>query len=488
MNRSIVLQRATRERRPRIPRRPPGEPVPLSFGQEQIWLHAELAPDIPLYTESLTIHRHGTLDREAFVASFREILERHEIWRTTFEWSQGRVVQRVQTDGEPCIRVADLRHVPKGEREAAALEVAAEDLRVPFDLSREPGVRARLVTLADTDHRLYLCLHHMVFDGISIYRVFLPELAALYEAKVKGTPCVLEEPRLQYADFAHWQRHSFREAELAPLVGYWRQQLAGASATIDLPADYPRPHRQSFRGGLLRFELPGDVTAAARSTALQEGCTLFMVLLAGFVATLHRWSSQTDMVIGSVSGGRDQPELERLIGYFLRMLLIRTDLRGDPTFREILRRIREALLEALCHDAIPFQRLVRAVTDDRDLSRSPLFQVTFSIEPPMPPLGPEWDLSEMDAGTTVSKFDLSIELEDRGAVIAGRAIYSEDLFQPATIAGLLADYRSLLGRAASDPGLRLSVLGGSCRGHATPRRSSEAPTKRPSGNVASQRT
>ena len=215
-----------------------------------------------------------------------------------------------------------------------------------------------------------------------------------------------------------------------PVLTYWRNGLAGAPSTIAVPTDRPRPAVQSFRGGLVRFELPPTLTASLRSAALREQCTLFMFLLTGFAVTLHRRSGQTDMLIGSVSGGRDRPELERLIGYFLRILVIRADLTGDPSFRELLQRVRRVLVEALSHDAMPFQRLVRALAPARDLGRSPLFQVTFSIEPPLPALGAEWDLTEMDAGTTVSKFDLSLELEDRGEVIGGRAIYSRDLFDP----------------------------------------------------------
>jgi condensation domain-containing protein len=462
VKRTVVLRRSAAAPERTVSRRPPGAVVPVSFGQEQIWLHSQLAPEVPLYTESLTIRRNGPLDPEALLASFREVVRRHTIWRTTFMWSEGQLIQTPSAN-EPRIQVADLRHLPKDERDAAALQLAAEDLRAPFDLSREPGVRALLVTLSDRDHRLFLALHHMVFDGISIYRVFLPELAALYEAKVSGAPCPLEEPRLEYADFAYWQRHEIREAALEPLVEYWRRQLAGAPPTIDLQGERSRPSVQTFRGGLVRFELPADVTALVRTTALRENCTPFMLLLAGFALTLHRWSGQTDMLIGSISGGRDHPELDRLIGYFLRTLVIRTDLRGDPAFREVLQRVREVLLEALCHDALPFQRLVQAVAGERDLSRSPLFQVTFSIEPPLPGLGPEWDLTEMDVGTAVSKFDLSIELEDRGEVISGRAIYSVDLFEASTISELLSDYTSLLTRAASDPGRRLQELVGSPR-------------------------
>jgi len=441
-----------------IPRRPVDEVAPVSFGQEQIWLHSQLAPEVPLYTESLTIRRNGPLDADALFTSFREIVRRHEIWRTTFAWSQGRLVQRVHSDTEPQIRIADLRHLPPSEREPAALQLARDDLRRPFDLSREPAVRGCLVTLSDSDHRLFLCLHHMVFDGLSIYRVFLSELAALYEAGVSGTRCVLEELPLQFGDFAYWQRRNVDEVAMDALATYWRKQLAGAPTTIDLRWDRPRPPRQSFRGGLVRFHVPCDLTAAARKTALTERCTLFMLLLASFAATLHGWSGQTDMVLGSVSSGRDYPELDRLIGYFLRMLVIRIDLRGDPTFRDMLGRVRDVLLDALLHDAFPFQRLVPAVTRERDLSQSPLFQVTLSVEPPKPGLEPDWDLSEMDAGPAASKFDLSVELEDRGDLIRGRAIYSEDLFEASTISRLVGDWVALLAKAVSDSGLRLKEL------------------------------
>jgi hypothetical protein len=434
--------------------------IPLSFGQELIWLHAQLAPNVPLYTESLTIHRRGPLDPEALVRSFRAIVRRHEIWRTTFAWSGGQMIQQVHADGGPCVRVADLRQLPEHERDAAALQLAAEDLRRPFDLSREPGVRARLVTVSDCDHRLYLALHHMVFDGVSIYRAFLSELAALYEGEVSGTPAALEELPLQYADFAHWERQTFNDAALEPLIGYWRTRLAGAPRLIDLPTNRPRPRRQSFRAGLVRFQMPSDLTAAVRTTALQESSTLFMLLFAGFAATLHRWSGQTDMLIGSISAGRDRSELDRLIGYFMRMLVLRVDLRGNPTFRETLGRVRDMLLDALCHDRLPVQRLVQAVTRERDLSSSPLFQVTLSIEPPKPAVDPRWDISELDAGATVSKFDLSVELEDRGAVIIGRAIYALDLFEASTVAELVTDWTSLLARAVADPGQRLQELAG----------------------------
>jgi hypothetical protein len=423
-------------------------------------LHDQLAPEALLYTESLTLRRAGPLDADLLVASFADVTGRYELWRTTFPRRGGQVIQQVGQDGGPRLRVTELRHLPSWEREPAAQRLALEDLERPFDLARESGVRAQLVSLSDTDHRLYLCLHHLVFDGISIYRVLLPELAACYRARVAGTPHVLDGVPVQYADFAHWQRSGIDESALERLSEYWRSRLRDAPSTIALPADRPRPPRQSFRGGLVRLDFDEALTTAARELALREGGTLFMLLLATFAATLHRCSGQTDMLIGSVSGGRDLPELERVVGYFIRTLVLRIGLSGNPSFRELFVRVREVVVDALCHDGLPFQQLVRALAPARDLSRAPLFQVTFSIEPPLPELRPEWDISEMDAGPMAAKFDLSVELEDRGDSVHVRTIYALDLFEETTIVRLLDEWCSLLGQAVIDPAQRLDELVG----------------------------
>lgn len=453
--RTLTLRHGTRDPAPALPRKPPGQPAPVSFAQEQIWLHGQLAPSVPLYTESLTIRHRGPLDPRALRTAFEAIVRRHAIWRTTFAWSGGELRQQVHADLPVAFAVTDLRALPELDREQAAIRFAQRDLARPFDLTREAGVRARLVQLSDDDQRLFLCLHHLVFDGISIYRVVLPELAALYDATLAGEPSPFPEPTLHYADFAYWERQAADELTFASLTEYWRRQLAGAPPTAALTADHPRPATQSFRGNRVRFEIPPDLTAGVRSAARAEQCTVFMLLLTGFATTLQRWSRQTEFLIGSVSGGRDRPELECLVGYFLRILVLRLETGDDPPFRAFLHRVREVLLDALCHDGLPFQRLVRALAPDRDLSRSPLFQVTFSIEPPLPRLGGAWDLTEMDAGTTVSKFDLSIELEDRERVIGGRAIYSTDLFEARTIGQLVRDYVSVLAQALAEPERRL---------------------------------
>jgi non-ribosomal peptide synthetase component F len=210
----------------------------------------------------------------------------------------------------------------------------------------------------------------------------------------------------------------------------------------------------------VRSALPAALTASLRRTARDEGATLFMCLLGSFAIALYQWSGQADMLIGSVSAGRGRPELERVVGYFLRMLLVRIDLRDDPTFRELLGRVRETLIGALCHDALPFQRMVQALAPPRDPARSPWLQVTLTIEPPMPAPGATWDLTEMDGGAPVCKFDLSVELEDRGETIGIRATYSRDLFEAATIAALLSAWSAVLERALIDPGQRVRELAG----------------------------
>ncbi len=352
----------------------------------------------------------------------------------------------------------DLRHLPAELREARAHELAAADLRRPFDLGREFGVRARLVLLDEEDQRLYLCLHHLVFDGISIYRVFLPELARTYRRILDGTGEPPVVPPLQYGDYACWQRGTADEASLRSLEAFWLNRLAGAPATTTLPPDRPRPARPSFRSGLVRFTIPPALTTEMRQTAREQQSTLFMLLLAGFAAALAKRADQTDLVIGSVAGGRDRPELDALIGYFLRVLVLRIDLGQRPTFRDLLARVRESVLESLGQDGLPFQRMIQALGAPRETSRSPVFQVTFSIEPPLPQLGGEWDITEMDAGPTAAKFDLSVELEDRGAVVAGRAIYAQDLYEGDSVASLIAEWIELLGRVTADPDLEVGLV------------------------------
>jgi hypothetical protein len=259
-------------------RRPPGTTAPVSFAQQQLWLHAQLAPDVPLYNEPVTIHHAGVLDVGALERAFTEIVRRHEAWRTTFAVVDGEVCQVIQPPPAITLPVVDLRSRPAEEREREAIRLATEDAQRPLDLERGPLLRPTLVWLTDTEHRLFLTLHHIIFDGVALYRVFLPELATLYEAFAAGRPSPLAEPPIQYADFAHWQRASEPgHAAWARQLAYWRHALADAP-TLQLPTDRPRPAVQSVRGAMEKLAFSPTTSEALRALAARERATLYMTM------------------------------------------------------------------------------------------------------------------------------------------------------------------------------------------------------------------
>ena len=440
---------------PQIPRRRPGDPVPLSHSQEQVWMHAQLVPDIPLYNEPVTIHYSGKLDPVALEQSFNEILRRHEAWRTCFTIVDGGPVQDVRPELSISLPIVDLREVPEEQRELLALSIATEDAQKPLALSKAPLFRARLLQLADEKYRLYLALSHIIFDGVAIYRVFLPEVAALYQGRVAGQPSLLPELTIQYPDYSSWQRKS--HVGSAEDIAYWREQLGFELPLLDLPTDRPRPPVQTFRGSMYPFELPPSVTDAVRRVSRNQGVTVFQTLLAAFSVLMCRYSGQEDFPVGSVTSGRD-PETQTLLGYFLNTVALRCDLSGDPPFRELLRRIRKVTLEALDHDRVPFSLLLQELNVRRDPSRNPLFQVMFSLEPPMPNVDPAWQLTQMDVDTGATKYDLYLELDERRTEILARFHYSTDLFDAATIARMAEHWMNLVSAAAEDAALSVSEL------------------------------
>jgi len=441
-----------------IPRRPPGTAIPLSFGQQQVWLHAQLASGMPLYNEAITVHRKGSLDASALERGFNEIVRRHEAWRTTFTTVDGRMVQVVNPPPTVRLPVADLRGLPEAEREPEALRLATEDLRQPFDLARGPLLRARLVRLGDDEHRLFVTLHHLIFDGVSIYRVFLPELAALHDAFSTGKPSPLSEMTIQYADYAQWQREQLQGERLSKLMAYWKKQLAGDLPVLELPTDRPRPAVQSFRGATEPVALSKGLTDALKALSQREGVTLYMTLLAAFKTLLYRYSGQEDILVGSVTAGRNHPELESLIGFFLSTVVLRTDLSGNPTFRELLRRVRETTLEALSHDEAPFEHLVKELQPQRDPGRSPLFQILFSLEAPLAPLDPGWALTQFDVDTGATKYDIYLQLDEKPDGIVGRLAYNTDVFDAPTIVRMRRHWQTLLEAVVADAGQHLGQL------------------------------
>src|SRR2546425_59050 len=438
--------------------RPPGSAIPLSFGQQQLWLHAQLAPGMPVYNEAVTVHRKGPLDVPALERGFNEIIRRHEAWRTTFTVADGRPVQVVNEAPTMRLPVMDLRGFPEAERELEALRLATEDARQPFDLARGPLLRARLIRLGNDEHRLFLTLHHLIFDGVAIYCVFLPELAALYEAFSTGKPSPLPEMTIQYADYVYWQREWLQGEALSEHMAYWKKQLAGDLPVLELPTDRPRPAVQSFRGAMEPLALSKSLTDALKALSQREGVTLYMTLLAAFKTLLYRYSGQEHILVGSVTAGRNHPELEKLIGFFLSTVVLRTDLSGNPTFRQLLGRVRDVTLEALSHDEVPFEHLVKELQPQRDPSHNPLFQVMFLLEVPLAPLDSAWALTQFDVDTGATKYDLYLELDEGPEGVIGRFIYNTDLFDASTIVRLRGHWQTLLQAVVADAGQHLGEL------------------------------
>ena len=434
------------------------EDAPLSFGQQQIWLLAQLMPDVPVYNECVTLHLPGPLDVAVFERSFTEILDRHAAWRTSFPLVDGLPVQRIQPSIPVKFPLTDLCHLPETEREAEALRLATEDARKLFDMEHGPLLHARLVRLSESEHLLFLTIHHIIFDGVAIYQGLLPELYAVYTAFLAGKPSPLPTLPLRYTDYAHWQREQARGEAFDAHLAYWKEQLANVPATLELPGDRPRPPVSTYRGSMRPFALSKELTEALKTLSRQEGVTLYTTLAAAFKTLLYRYSGQEDLLIGTASAGRNRPEFQTLMGYFLNTLVLRTDLSGNPTFRELLLRVRAVIAAAVAHEEVPFEYLVKELQPERDLSSNPLFQVLLTLEPPLARLPSGWTLTQMDVTVGTSKFDLSLELDDRPEGLIGRFEYSSDLFDAATIERMVGHWLTLLTGIVTNPTLRLADL------------------------------
>ncbi|MDQ3942480.1 MAG: condensation domain-containing protein, partial [Actinomycetota bacterium] len=441
-----------------IPRRTERGPAPLSFAQERLWFLDQLEPGNPVYNRPAAVRLTGPLDVRALERGLSEIVRRHEILRTTFPAEAGRPVQRIAPPRPLSLTVTDLGGLPESEREAQARRLAREETRRPFELARGPLLRASLLRLGDEEHVLLLTMHHIASDGWSD-AVFFRELAALYEAFSTGEPSPLAELPIQYVDYTVWQRQWLAGEVLDEQLGYWKRQLADVSA-LQLPTDRPRPAVQTHRGARQELMLPGPLTEALKDLSRREGATLFMVLLAAFQALLARYSGQEDIAVGTPIAGRNRAETEGLIGFFVNTLVLRTDLSGDPTFRELLGRVRETTLEAYAHQDLPFEKLVEELEPQRDLSRTPLFQVMFALQnvPQQDPELADLTLSRLRVESGTAKFDLTLSMIEEAKGLKGSLEYNTDLFEAATIERMLGHFRTLLEGIMTEPERRISEL------------------------------
>lgn len=430
---------------------------PASSAQQRLWLLEQMQPGRPLYHVPIAVRLEGPLDAAILEGALNDLVERHEILRTGFALEDNLPVQVVAPVRAVGLPVTDLRGLAVEAREARACGLAQEEARRPFDLRHPPLLRGHLITLADTSHILVLVLHHIVFDGWSL-TIFFRELAACYEARRAGRPAGLPDLPVQYADYAAWQRQRARAQP--ELLAWWRENLAGSPAALELPADHPRPAVQGYHGRVETLPLPAGLRAPLDSLARREGVTPFMILFAAFQVLLHRYTAQDDILVGSPVAGRTLPETEGLVGLFINTLVLRGDLSGNPTFRALLARVKATVVGALAHEELPFDQLVEKLSPERSLSRSPLFQVMFVHErAPLEPVawpGLQLQQLELDAGT--AKFDLTLYLVEGARRFTARAEYDSALFEPATIRRLLGHYGVLLQGALASPDRRIDEL------------------------------
>ena len=461
---------------------------PTSFAQQRLWFLNQLAPDNPFYNVSTALRLKGSLNLTALQQTFNEIVRRHETLRTNFVMVEGEPMQAIASDLTLSIVVKNLCHLSAEEREQQVRKLAIQEARQPFNLATDQLLRVKLLQLDDAEYVLLLNLHHIVADGWSI-GVLIRELGTLYTAlyneQVASTPPfqrgaggiinsarrvemkILPELPIQYADFAEWQRQCLQGEVLETQLAYWRQQLQGISV-LDLLSvgssrrthrspsnkdNFIKPAVPSYQGAKQFLELPKSLSKALKQLSQQQGVTLFITLLAAFQTLLYRYTQQEDIAVGSPIANRNRSEIEGLIGFFVNSLVLRTNIGGNPTFLELLQRVKKVALGAYAHQDLPFEKLVEELHPERNLSRNPLFQISFSLQnTPIQTLElPEISLSlvEFDIGT--AKLDLEFNLWEDVENIRGEVVYSTDLFDRATITRMLGHFQTLLAGIVTNP-------------------------------------
>ncbi|MGV9451899.1 amino acid adenylation domain-containing protein [Streptomyces sp. NPDC003635] len=445
LRRRLAGRRGGAARRAEITRADRSRPLPLSYGQQQMWFLSRLEPDSPEYLVPLVLRLRGDLDTDALGRAWQGLLERHEILRTRYVLDGDEPVQVVDAPRPTPLELSEAA----GDAEARALVEA--DLARPFDLGRHWPVRGRLIRLAADEHLLAVVFHHIACDAWST-GVFGQELGELYTG---ATPAPLA---VQYADYAAWQRAELTGEVIERHLGYWRRQLDGLTP-LDLPADRPRPAVRDGAGASVAFQVPDALAARLRELAAGHDATLFMLFLAAYQSLLARWTGRTDIAVGTVVSGRGRPELQQLIGYGINSLVMRGDLTGDPAFGELLARTRSTVLDAYDHQDVAFAQVVEAIGPERDLSRTPLFQVAFTMHGDRGAAFafPGVDVTPFEGSGSVAKFDLDLQVrEGADGSLGGQLEYATALFDEATVERFAGHLLRLLDAVAADPAAPLS--------------------------------
>jgi amino acid adenylation domain-containing protein len=442
-----------------IPRRANRDSAPLSFAQQRMWFLDQLEGENPAYNIARAVRLVGSLQVAALEQSLNEIIRRHETLRTTFTAVDGQPFQVIAPILTLTLSVVDLTQLPETQRSAEAERLTIQEAQRPFDLTSGSLLRAQLLRLAPQEHWFLLTIHHIVSDGWSS-GVFMKELAALYEAFCSGKPSPLPELPIQYADFAHWQRQWLQGEVVQQLLNYWKQLLGGSLPMLELPTDRPRPAVQTHQGAKHSLRLSKELSEALKALSRREEATLFMTLLAAFQTLLYRYCGQEDIIVGSPIAGRNRAEIEELIGCFLNSLAMRTNLSGNPSFRELLGRVREVALKAYANQDLPVEKLIEELQLERDLSQNRLFQVLFILQnTPMPILELSGlTLSSLAIDNKTAKFDLTLELQETPLGISGWFEYNTDLFDETTLVRMVGHFQTLLEGIVANPEQKLSDL------------------------------
>ncbi|WP_254173999.1 amino acid adenylation domain-containing protein [Planktothrix pseudagardhii] len=431
--------------------------LPLSFAQEGLWFLSQLEPTNPFYNVPLALRLNGSLNVVALEKSLNKIIQRHEVLRTNFTTVEGQPVQVIALGLTLSVQVIDLSELPESEREIAWGLKARAQIQQPFDLSSSGLIQASVLKLTPTEHILLLTIHHIVWDAPS-EGVLVKELAAFYTAYCNDLLPELPELPIQYADFAVWQRQWLQEDILESQLAYWKQQLSGAPEILELPTDRVRKATQTFRGACHRQALSKELTEALMILSQRKGVTLFMTLLAALFTLLYRYTEQTDICVGTPYAGRERRELQGLIGLFLNTLVLRTDISGNPSFEELLSRVRDVALGAYAHHDLPFEKLLEQLQPARNLSYTPYFQVRFVLYPAMQIDMEGLTVSPVAVETATAKLDLFVAFVNSDSGLIGTWEYNTDLFDASTINRMAQHFQTLLEGIVANPQQKVSEL------------------------------
>jgi len=433
--------------------------LPLSFAQQRLWFLDQLEPDNAFYNVPTALRLKGRLNIAALQQTLDEVVRRHESLRTSFALVDGAPVQVISEPATVELPVIDLSREDEETREARARKLAEEEARRPFDLSRGPLLRTQLLRLSENEHVVLFTMHHIVSDGWSM-GVLVNEIAALYEAFLQGAASPLPELPVQYADYAYWQRNWLRGEVMEKLLGYWRRRLGGTLPVLNLPTDHVRPALPTFRGRHDSYMIAATLSELLRQLSQQQGATLFMTLLATFKILLMRYTKQEDLIVGTAIANRNRGETEGMIGFFINMLALRTDLSGEPSFKDLLKQVREVALGAYAHQDMPFERLVEEFVPDRASSQTPLVQVAFGFNnaPRQELKLSGLTLSAMPFNDEAGRFDLTLWIDKPSDELRATWYYNTELFEPTTIERMQGHFETLLRSIAAQPDERLSAM------------------------------